>query len=132
MQKQVEVKNISYFKNILYSVQKQGEFKIVFVKESFDMFVCREAGWGHNFLLGIPDFYLIKCGGGLGDLLTVNWINICASTQDLKFHSTLESAEIQQIWIEHEFYNLQFLISAKSSLEAFISTDCGPASIWAL
>ena len=80
MQKQVEVKNISYFKIILYSVQKQGEFKIVFVKESFDMFLCREAGWGHNFLLGIPDFYLIKCGGGLGDLLTVNWINICAST----------------------------------------------------
>ena len=31
MQKQVEVKNISYFKNILYCVQKQGEFKIVFV-----------------------------------------------------------------------------------------------------
>ena len=72
MQKQVEVKNISYFKIILYSVQKQGEFKIVFVKESFDMFVCREAAWGHIFLLGIPDFYLIKCGGGLGDLLTVN------------------------------------------------------------
>ena len=72
MQKQVEVKNILNFKNNLYSVQKQGEFKIVFVKESFDMFVCREAAWGHIFLLGIPDFYLIKCGGGLGDLLTVN------------------------------------------------------------
>ena len=49
MQKQVEVKNISYFKNILYCVQKQGEFKIVLVIESFDMFVCREAGWGHIF-----------------------------------------------------------------------------------
>ena len=52
MQKQVEVKNISYFKNSLYSVQKQGELKIVFVIESFDMFVCREAGWGHNFFAG--------------------------------------------------------------------------------
>ena len=72
MQKQVKVKNISYSKNILYSVKKQDDFKIVFVIESFDMFVCREAGWGHIFLLGIPDFYLIKCGGGLGDLLTVN------------------------------------------------------------
>ena len=52
MQKQVEVKNISYFKNILYSVQKQGDFKIVFVIESFDTFVCREAGWGQNFFAG--------------------------------------------------------------------------------
>ena len=53
MQKQVEVKNISYFKNILYSVQKQGDFKIVFVIESFDTFLCREAGWGQKFCWGL-------------------------------------------------------------------------------